>query len=192
MSPSCPKEGLSVKITKTAKRATQHTNVDPLRRLPFRSERSDTDFVRSCTYHNPTTNLHQHCSTIPIMVIAMDVSTTSTAINHILTPQEIWQIATLAVASKRKAYCPYSNFRVGAAILVEEDPDLDTNLYTGANVEVASTPVGTCAERCALAPLVASIERPSLPKIRALAVSTDIWPPASPCGMYVFVDAFLL
>lgn len=62
----------------------------------------------------------------------------------------------------------------------------DTGAYhTGANVEVASTPVGICAERCAIAPVVASMscKRPQMPHIRALAVSTDIDPPASPCGM---------
>lgn len=67
---------------------------------------------------------------------------------------------------------------MGAAIL------LSTGQYfTGANVEVAATPVGICAERCALAPCVASLKRPHLPQVRALAVSTDISPPASPCGM---------
>lgn len=104
-------------------------------------------------------------------------------INHALTASELREVAKLAIWAKCKAYCPYSNFRVGACILVEPNPCLNSNVFTGANVEVASTPVGTCAERCALAPLVASIERPDLPKIRALAVSTDIWPPASPCGM---------
>jgi len=73
---------------------------------------------------------------------------------------------------------PYSNFRVGACVL------LSTGAYhTGSNVEVASTPVGICAERCAIAPIVASIKRPDMPVIRAIAVATDISPPASPCGM---------
>lgn len=43
--------------------------------------------------------------------------------------------------------------------------------------------MGICAERCAIAPIVASIKRPDMPVIRAIAVSTDIMPPASPCGM---------
>lgn len=84
---------------------------------------------------------------------------------------------------------PYSHFPVGAALL------LSTGMYhTGANVEIASTPVGICAERCAIAPVIASLKRsqqydssdPSdvnLPVIRGLAVSTNVDPPASPCGM---------
>lgn len=103
----------------------------------------------------------------------------SEPVNFKLTKDELWALSTLAIAAKRKAYCPYSNFRVGAALLTGDDGDY----HQGSNVEVASTPVGICAERCALAPLVASIERPDLPQIRGLAVSTDIWPPASPCGM---------
>ncbi|KIV90422.1 cytidine deaminase [Exophiala mesophila] len=101
--------------------------------------------------------------------------------NDNLTPlskEELTQLASLAIEAKEKAYCPYSNFRVGAAVLLSSG-----TYHTGANVEVASTPVGICAERCAIAPIVASIKRPDMPVLRAIAVSTDITPPASPCGM---------
>ena len=47
---------------------------------------------------------------------------------------------------------PYSNFRVGAAVLTAEG-----NIITGANVECASYPVGMCAERCALGKAVVSV-----------------------------------
>ena len=60
---------------------------------------------------------------------------------------------------------------------------MNDTYHTGANVEVASTPVGICAERCAIAPIIASVPRPEMPVIRAIAVATDISPPASPCGM---------
>lgn len=84
---------------------------------------------------------------------------------------------------------PYSHFSVGASLLLA-----DGTHHTGANVEIASTPVGICAERCAIAPIVASYKRDqgysssdpaktNLPAIRALAVSTNVDPPASPCGM---------
>ncbi|OCT48836.1 Cytidine deaminase [Cladophialophora carrionii] len=95
-----------------------------------------------------------------------------------LSDEEVGKLATLAIESKSKAYCPYSNFRVGASVLLSNG-----TYHTGANVEVASTPVGICAERCAIAPIIASVSRPEMPILRALAVATDISPPASPCGM---------
>lgn len=95
-----------------------------------------------------------------------------------LDKSEITKLAIHAIEAKSKAYCPYSNFRVGASILLDNG-----SYHTGANVEVVSTPNGACAERCCIFPVVASYKRPEMPVIRALAVSTDIWPPASPCGM---------
>lgn len=54
-------------------------------------------------------------------------------------------------AAKRSAinaYCPYSNFRVGAAVLA------DGKIFLGANVENASSNLGICAERVAIASAV--------------------------------------
>lgn len=106
-----------------------------------------------------------------------------------LSEDEIAKLASLAVEAKQKAYCPYSRFSVGACILLASG-----EYHTGSNVEIVSTPVGICAERCAIAPVVASYKRSqdysshqseetNLPVIRGLAVSTNIDPPASPCGM---------
>ncbi len=79
-----------------------------------------------------------------------------------------------SVAAKSTAYCPYSNFHVGATILTHDGIYVD-----GANVENAAYPVGTCAERVAFGKAVTD----GLRKFKALAVATDISPPASPCGM---------
>lgn len=49
-----------------------------------------------------------------------------------------------AVAAREFAYCPYSKFQVGAAILCT-----DGTVYTGCNVENAAFTVGICAERTA-------------------------------------------
>lgn len=71
---------------------------------------------------------------------------------------------------------PYSKFRVGASLLLKSG-----QIVRGANVENAAYPVGTCAERTALGTAV--VEGARRGDIRALAVATDISPPASPCGM---------
>lgn len=58
-------------------------------------------------------------------------------------------------------------------------------MVMGANVENASYPVGTCAERVALGTAVVARTEDSwdMKAIKALGVSSDISPPASPCGM---------
>ncbi|KAL2005237.1 hypothetical protein VTN00DRAFT_2447 [Thermoascus crustaceus] len=91
-----------------------------------------------------------------------------------ITPAELEILSTKATAAKATAYCPYSKFRVGACILTEQG-----EYITGANVENASFPVGTCAERVAFGTAVVSGHK----DFKALAVATDIKPPASPCGM---------
>ncbi|KAI1340412.1 cytidine deaminase [Xylariaceae sp. FL0016] len=91
-----------------------------------------------------------------------------------LTEAEFAELHKRCVAAKSTAYCPYSQFRVGASILSTEGV-----YFNGANVENASYPVGTCAERVAFGKAVTEGHR----KIKAVAVATDIAPPASPCGM---------
>ncbi|KAI0394032.1 cytidine deaminase-like protein [Xylariaceae sp. FL0594] len=93
-----------------------------------------------------------------------------------LTEDEFRELHARCVRSKEDAYCPYSQFRVGASVLSAVDR---ATFFNGANVENASYPVGTCAERVALGKAVTDGHR----KIRAIAVATDISPPASPCGM---------
>ncbi|CAK38443.1 hypothetical protein CBS63078_10684 [Aspergillus niger] len=91
-----------------------------------------------------------------------------------LSAQELETLSTKAIAAKDTAYCPYSKFRVGACILTESG-----EFVQGANVENASYPVGTCAERVAFGSAIVAGHR----NFKAIAVATDIKPPASPCGM---------
>ena len=91
-----------------------------------------------------------------------------------ITAAQFNALQTRSSAAKATAYCPYSNFRVGATILTK-----DEQYINGANVENCAYPVGTCAERVAFGKAVTEGHR----GFKAVAVATDISPPASPCGM---------
>src|SRR5206468_2912133 len=75
-----------------------------------------------------------------------------------------------------RAYAPYSNFRVGAAVLTDTG-----RVYSGCNVENASYGLTICAERTAIFSAVAGEGGNDL-RIRAVAVLNDDGTPCSPCG----------
>jgi len=84
-----------------------------------------------------------------------------------------------AIEVKENAYAPYSNFRVGAALLLENG-----TIVTGNNQENAAYPSGICAERVAI--WKASSEFPNH-KILKLAISASsstqlTKEPVAPCG----------
>ena len=81
-----------------------------------------------------------------------------------------------ATAATEQAYAPYSNFRVGAAILTEGGA-----LYDGCNVENASYGLSLCAERGAVMKMVAD-SAPEARKIRLVAVVSPNTAPCFPCG----------
>lgn len=83
------------------------------------------------------------------------------------------RLTEAAKAASKQAYCPYSKFRVGAALLTEGG-----RIYTGCNVENASYSLTICAERNAVFHAVAD----GMTSIRALVVYTPTKKPAAPCG----------
>ncbi|MFD2513638.1 cytidine deaminase [Pontibacter locisalis] len=95
-----------------------------------------------------------------------------------LTEQEL-QAMQLAHEAANDAYAPYSNFLVGAALVLE-----DGSMFKGSNQENAAYPSGLCAERTAL--FAMSAHHPNK-KIKLLAVtarrrSDKEFMPAMPCG----------
>lgn len=78
-----------------------------------------------------------------------------------------------AKAVSERAYCPYSKFPVGAAILSD-----DGDIIAGCNVENASYGLTICAERNATFAAVARGKR----RIVAVAVYTPTETPTAPCG----------
>jgi cytidine deaminase len=79
-----------------------------------------------------------------------------------------------ARAVRDNAYAPYSGFKVGAAVISETG-----KIYVGCNVENASYGATLCAERAAIARMVAAGEQ----RLLTVAVFTDRDEPAMPCGI---------
>ncbi|MBR9653138.1 cytidine deaminase [Thalassovita aquimarina] len=74
---------------------------------------------------------------------------------------------------RERAYAPYSNFKVGAAIRSKSGA-----IYKGCNVENAAYPEGTCAEAGAIAAMVAAGET----ELIEVCVIADSPTPVTPCG----------
>jgi cytidine deaminase len=100
---------------------------------------------------------------------------------HGLSDVELKALSANAIEAKEKAYCPYSLFRVGCALLINTPNSSSPSLITGANTENASYPVGTCAERVAMGSAIHSGHR--LGSFKAIGVATDMDDFCSPCGM---------
>jgi len=83
------------------------------------------------------------------------------------------QLVAAAVEVSRRAYAPYSNFHVGAALLAENG-----EIITGCNVENASYGLTICAERNAIFAAVAR----GISSFKAVANVADGDAVAFPCG----------
>jgi cytidine deaminase len=90
------------------------------------------------------------------------------------TPAEtIDRLKAAARAASAHAYCPYSKFRVGAAVLAS-----DGAIFAGCNVENASYGLTLCAERNAAFQMVTSGQT----ALRMVVVYTPTPTPTAPCG----------
>ncbi|MEW6189885.1 MAG: cytidine deaminase [Actinomycetota bacterium] len=83
------------------------------------------------------------------------------------------ELIEIAKQARLKAYAPYSNFRVGAALLAS-----DGRIFTGCNIENASYGLSICAERVALLKAVSE----GCSDFIKLVIVTDTKEPCSPCG----------
>ena len=89
------------------------------------------------------------------------------------------ELLKMAKEARERAYAPYSQFYVGAALLCE-----DGSVYTGCNIENASFSPTCCAERTAIFKAVSDGKR----KFSAIAVvggknDADASTPCYPCGV---------
>lgn len=85
------------------------------------------------------------------------------------------ELMNLAKEAQANAYAPYSNFKVGAALLLN-----DGNVIKGCNVENASYGLTNCAERTAMFAALAQGYKKE--DFKELAIFSSCNPPASPCG----------
>ncbi len=76
--------------------------------------------------------------------------------------------------AREHAYAPYSNFKVGAALLTK-----DGHVFEGCNVENATYGLAVCAERTAVVSAVAV----GMKDFEKIAIVVDTPKPAAPCGM---------
>lgn len=85
------------------------------------------------------------------------------------------ELCRLAIEAQKSAYAPYSNFKVGAALLTKGG-----RVYTGCNIENAAYSPTVCAERVAFFKAVSDGER----DFAAIAVAGgDLSHGATPCGV---------
>ena len=83
------------------------------------------------------------------------------------------QLVKLAADARLKAYAPYSNFKVGAALRASTG-----EVFTGGNVENVSYGLTICAERVAVGAAVQA----GATEFERLAIVTDSGEPVVPCG----------
>jgi len=89
----------------------------------------------------------------------------------VLSEQETQELVDIANEARRRAYVPYSNYPVGAALRARSG-----RIFTGVNVENAAYPTTMCAERIAIYKAVSEGER----EFEVIAVVTPNG--GSPCG----------
>ena len=87
------------------------------------------------------------------------------------------KLADLAKEIAQKAYAPYSNFRVGAALISESG-----NIYTGCNIENAAYPATICAEDVAVFKAISEGET-KIDSIAVACIDAESDSAIFPCGL---------
>ena len=86
------------------------------------------------------------------------------------------ELINLAIKAKQNAHVPYSNFKVGAALLSKSG-----KVYTGCNVECSSYGISLCAERTALVKAISEGEK-DFEAIAVVGGKEDELTYTTPCG----------
>ena len=94
--------------------------------------------------------------------------------------KEEQELIDAATEVREKAYAPYSNFKVGAAIRTKAG-----KVYTGCNVESASYGLTVCAERVAIWKAVSEGEKEFV-EIAVVAGTEELTPPCGVCRQIIW------
>ena len=90
------------------------------------------------------------------------------------------ELIKAATAVRENAYAPFSNFRVGAALEMD-----DGEIITGCNVESASYGLTVCAERVAVWNAISQGKR-KITRIAVVADTEDLTPPCGVCRQIIW------
>ncbi|HEX8367406.1 MAG TPA: cytidine deaminase [Pyrinomonadaceae bacterium] len=94
--------------------------------------------------------------------------------------EDLQELVEAARGVREKAYAPFSNFKVGAAVRTK-----DGKIYTGCNVESASYGLTVCAERVAIWKAVSEGEK-ELTTIAVVADTQELTPPCGVCRQIIW------
>jgi cytidine deaminase len=90
------------------------------------------------------------------------------------------ELVEAAIAVREKAFAPYSNFKVGAAIRTKGG-----KIYTGCNIENATFSLTICAERTAIFKAISEGENEFV-EIAVVADTEELTPPCGPCRQIIW------
>ena len=90
--------------------------------------------------------------------------------------QDLKKLKSEAEKARRKAYAPYSGFKVGAALLTK-----NKKIFSGCNVENASYGGTICAERTAVLKAISEGAETPFLAVHVVSSSKEPWPPCGLC-----------
>lgn len=93
---------------------------------------------------------------------------------------ELKDLYKAAVLTREKAYCPYSGYKVGAAIRLT-----DQRIFSGCNVENASFGATICAERVAILKAISETGPIQISEVMVVTQSNPPWPPCGICRQMI-------
>lgn len=94
--------------------------------------------------------------------------------------RELQSLIDIAIEARERAFAPFSNFRVGAAVETE-----DGEVYTGCNVESASYGLTVCAERVAIWKAISEGAR-CFGRLVIVADTERLTPPCGTCRQIIW------